>query len=94
MVQERRDMKAITIHGIDEELSKLIKAEAESQGLSLNRTIKQLLRTSLGLTDSKKEKRRQELMKFFGKWSKEDAEEFDRNIEKMGFEEIDEEDWK
>ncbi len=32
-------MKSITIHGIDEQLANLIKSKAESEGLSINKTV-------------------------------------------------------
>ena len=42
-------MKSITIHGVDKQLTDLIKSKAESEGLSINKTIKKLLETSLGV---------------------------------------------
>jgi len=85
-------MKAITIHGIDEEMSRLIRSEAYSQGLSLNKTIKQLLAKALGLTV--RSKKRNDFSEFFGVWSKKEAEAFDKALEKSGVERIDEEDWQ
>ena len=42
-------MKSITIHGVDEPLSELIKSKAQSEGLSINKTIKKILESSLGV---------------------------------------------
>ena len=42
-------MKSITIHGLDGKLYERIKEKAKRQGLSLNRTIKNLLEKSLGI---------------------------------------------
>lgn len=84
-------MKAITIHGIDGILEKLIRQKAQSHEMSLNKTIKQLLRESLGI--SKKHAKRNSFDKFYGVWSKKEADEFDKIIEEE-FEAVDEEDWK
>ena len=42
-------MKSITIHNLDDKLDSLIREKAKKQGISLNKTIKTLLRKSLGL---------------------------------------------
>ena len=42
-------MKSITIHGIDDPLAGLIKSRAQSEGLSINKTVKKLLEESLGV---------------------------------------------
>ena len=39
----------MTIHGIDDHLEKMIRFKAEAEGLSLNKTIKKLLETALGI---------------------------------------------
>jgi negative regulator of replication initiation len=84
-------MKSITIHDLDSDLYKSIQSQATSQGLSLNKAIKQLLRKSLGLPHKYAEKR--DFSKFVGVWSKKEADEFDKIINEE-FENIDEEDWK
>lgn len=84
-------MKSITIHDLDSDLYKSIQSQAMSQGISLNKTIKQILRRSLGFT--KKRAERRDFSKFFGVWSKKEADEFDKIINEE-FENIDEEDWK
>ena len=42
-------MKSITIHGLDEGLEAMIEEKARQEGLSLNKTVKMLLREALGL---------------------------------------------
>jgi len=84
-------MKSITVHDLDSELYTSLRSQAESQGLSLNKAVKQLLRKSLGLTHKRSERR--DFSKFFGIWSKKEADEFDKIINEE-FETIDEEDWK
>lgn len=59
--------------------------------MSLNKTIKKLLGDSLGI--SKKQANKNNLDKFYGVWSKKEADEFDKII-KEEFEAVDEEDWK
>jgi len=82
-------MKSITIHDLDSDLYKSIQSQAMSQGISLNKTIKQILRRSLGFT--KKRVERRDFSKFYGVWSKKEADEFDKIINEE-FENIDEED--
>lgn len=82
-------MKSITIHGLDNELYTSLRSQATLLGLSLNKTIKQLLHKSLGLTHGPVKKN--DFSKFFGVWSKKEADEFDRIINEE-FETIDEED--
>ena len=84
-------MKSITIHGLDALLYERIKEKAKSQGLSLNKTIKNLLEKSLGIGTSKND-HREDFIEFFGAWSEGDAKEFDVSIQ--DFEKIDPGDWK
>lgn len=72
-------------------MDKLIRQKAQSHGMSLNKTIKELLRESLGV--SKKQLKKNRFDKFYGIWSKKEADEFDKIINEE-FENIDEEDWK
>ncbi|MEK7534730.1 MAG: hypothetical protein AAB600_05395 [Patescibacteria group bacterium] len=83
-------MKSITIHGLDNELYTLLRSQATSQGFSLNKTIKQLLQKSLGLTHRPVKKN--DFSEFFGVWSKKEANQIEKALE--DFEKIDEEDWK
>lgn len=84
-------MKSITIHDLDETMGKLIRQKAQSQGMSLNKTIKELLKEPLGI--SKKQLKKDRFDKFYGIWSKKKADEFDKIINEE-FETIDEEGWK
>lgn len=81
----------LTLHQVDDDLYKLMVAEAQGRGWSVNTTVKSKLRESYGLGIKKKKKR--DLSQFFGSWSKEEADEFDRIIEETS-ERIDPEDWK
>ena len=81
--------KSITIHGISEELDQKIQEKSHEYKLSQNKTVKKILEDSL--LENKK-KREKVLEKFFGIWTKKEAEEFEKLIEDN--ERIDEEDWK
>ncbi len=83
-------MKSITIHNLDSELAVTIEEMARTTGLSKNKLIKKLLRKALGIGEEQLPKR--DLSKFFGVWTKEEGEEFDKAIQVFG--EIDEEDWQ
>lgn len=84
-------MKSITIHNLDEELDRSLRKEAREHGLSLNKTVKNLLRASLGLSKKTLEDRKKDFADVFGVWSKKEAEEFEARIK--DFEKIDKEDW-
>lgn len=84
-------MKSITIHNIESPIIELIEEQSRRQGISLNRTIKNLLMRSLGITDSIENDRRKEFLELFGTWSKKDEEDF--NQKTLAFEKIDKRDW-
>ena len=84
-------MKSVTIHKLDEETKRALTKRAEEEGTSLNRLVKRLLRESLGI-DGGKESRRQDFAEFCGRWSEEEAREFERAT--AGFGEINEEVWR
>ena len=67
-------MKSITIHGLDDELDRLIEERAAAEGKSLNMTIKTLLEEALGVRPSRNH--RQEFMDLFGRWSEADRQQF------------------
>lgn len=82
-------MKSITVHNLDNELHNGIKEHAQMYGLSLNKTIKKLLKKSLGISTTKK---KNDFSKFVGVWSDKEFKEFEKNTQQ--FEVIDEEEWK
>ena len=85
-------MSQITLRNIPEPVDHKLRALAKQSGQSINRTILEVLKKGLGLSDAPPTKKR-DLSAFVGIWTKEEAEEFDRNINAM-FETIDEEMWK
>ena len=84
-------MKSITIHGLDDDLDERIRSKAGAEGLSLNKTIKLLVREGLGMGDQRPD-RRQDFQDLFGTWSRADLEAFGRATEDLG--RVDSEDWK
>ena len=70
-------MKSITIHGVDDQLNDLIKSKAESEGLSINKTVKKLLETSLGVKPQTEKKNLDDFKEFCGLWTKADLDEFE-----------------
>ncbi len=85
-------MKSITLHGLDDKLSKAIRKKAAEENKSLNKVIKQLLAKALGLEKDITESRRKEFECFLGSWSKDDLEEFNNNTKDLNT--VDEDDWK
>jgi hypothetical protein len=85
-------MKSITIHGLDAKLYERIKEKARRQGLSLNKTIKNLLAMSLGLREPGEGNHREDFTEFFGVWTEEDVKEF--NYAVSDFEKVDAGDWQ
>ena len=85
-------MKSITIHGLDEHLDRTIRSLADREGLSMNKTIKKVLRSALGLDEQSMTTRREQFTDLFGTWTKQDLEEFQENT--ADFSQVDPSDWK
>lgn len=85
-------MKSITIHNLNEKLSKKIEETARREGNSMNRTIKKLLEKSLGITPSPEEDKCKMFEEFFGIWSENESKQFDQAVE--DFEIVHPEDWQ
>lgn len=81
-------MPSITLHNIDNKLYSLLKTQSEKNGLSLNKTIKQLLKEHFGLAKTQEN----EFDDFLGIWSKADEQEFLNKTQDFNI--IDEDDWK
>lgn len=85
-------MRSITIHGIDEPLAELIRSKAQSEGLSINKTIKQVLEEAFGVRPRQKDANRGEFEEFLGLWSESDVREFENKTREL--KKIDPEDWQ
>jgi len=85
-------MKSITIYDLDDSLDALIREKAKEEGLSLNGTVKMLLRKAPGLESDSTGDRRAEFAEFCGVWSKADSAEFDRTTRDLR--KVDPQDWQ
>ena len=68
--------KSITIHGLDDRISRRIEEKAKAEGRSLNRTIKILIEEAIGPKVSVAATRREAFSEFLGVWKRHEAEEF------------------
>ena len=73
-------MKAWTLRNLPEELVQYFRREARERHESINKTIVHLMIERFGFAKSKKTKVHHDLDHWFGKWSREEADEFDRFI--------------
>lgn len=85
-------MKSITIHGIDDPLAQLIKSKAQTEGLSINKTVKKLLEESLGVKPRTNGKNRSDFEEFFGIWSESERIEFEDRTDELR--NVNHEDWQ
>ncbi len=85
-------MKSMTIHGIDEQLAESIRLKAESEGLSVNKTVKKLLEEALGIKPQSERKYIDDFKEFCGLWTEKDLKEFEENTSDTR--EINSEDWQ
>ena len=79
-------MKSITIHNLDEYLITLIREKAKEEGLSINKTIKILLKKALGLINNDSQHNGENIINVFGSWDEKDVKSFQdtiRNFEKL-----------
>ena len=84
-------MKSLSIHKIEDRLMRQIKKRASETGLSMNKTIKMLLREALGLSAAVQSEENT-FDEFCGVWSEEEFTAFEQNMAEMN--QIDPEDWK
>ena len=84
-------MKSLSIHGLDEEMEKLINKRAKNAKISVNKFVKELLRKSLGLGPEKKDNSA-EFLDFFGAWTEDEQKSFQEAIQDL--ETVNPEDWK
>jgi hypothetical protein len=83
-------MSQITLRKLPENVERQIRRIARETGTSINKTIIDLLKKSLGLRDTDNKMR--DLSDLAGAWSEEEVREFEENTQV--FEHIDEEIWR
>lgn len=87
-------MNTLTIRGIPKPVEQRLRKIARESHRSLNKAAIDLLQKAVGLGDNTMETsgKQRDVRGVFGKWTKKEAEEFERNT--AIFESIDEEMWK
>ncbi len=83
---------ALTLHTLDETLSRSLSAYARQHHKSLNQSAKELLASALGITPPRHTDHSADLERFLGAWDDETANRLRKNVE--DFDEINEETWK
>jgi hypothetical protein len=87
---KRKPVTHLTVRGVESDTARALDREKRRRGKSLNETVKELLRQSLGIAvDGKRDNG---LAKFAGDWSQADLREFERATK--SFEKIDAELWR
>ncbi|MEE9164675.1 MAG: hypothetical protein V3U15_00260 [Nitrospinota bacterium] len=78
-------MKQLTLRGISPELEKIIKREAAKKRFSFNKTILTLLEEKVVGNKKKafKNSLHHDLDALSGKWSRDEAKEFEKNLKKQ-----------
>jgi len=72
-------VKSITIHKLDDDLAGVLELHARREGVSINRLVNRLLRSSLGLEKPAAVDRRADFEDLFG-WSEEEEQRFKRRL--------------
>lgn len=84
--------KSITIHGLDDKISRRIEEKAKAVGRSLNRTIKMLIEEAIEPKVNVAATRRGTFSEFLGVWKRHEAEEFAATTADLR--RTDKEDWR
>ncbi len=73
-------MKTITLRDCPPKVAREIEMRAKQRHTSLNRAVVGLLEEALGHTGGSQKTRHHDMDRFIGKWSKTEADEFDKNL--------------
>lgn len=85
-------MNAVTVRNLPPGVAKAVKEKARKEKLSLNKAIVRLLEEATGVEKGKKKILHHDLDRFFGTWTKEEADAFDEAMREHR--QIDPEMWK
>ncbi len=85
-------MATMTIRGIDDEVAKLLKDQANSEGISVNALLLKMVKESLGIEKKRRTKIYHDLDHLAGTWNEKDLKEFQKNVEYL--EKVDKKIWK
>ena len=83
---------ALTLHTLDEALSRGLSDYARRHNKSLNQSAKELLSSALGVSNPRKTDHSADLERFFGAWDDDTANRLRKNLE--SFNAINEETWR
>ena len=70
-------MNAITVRNLPPEVAKAVREKARKEKLSLNKAVVRLLEEAMGADKGKEKVVHHDLDRFFGTWTKEEADAFD-----------------
>jgi hypothetical protein len=73
-------MGAITVRNLSPEVARAVREKAKREKLSLNRAVVKLLEEATGASGRKAEVVHHDLDRFFGTWTKEQADAFDETL--------------
>jgi DNA-binding ferritin-like protein (Dps family) len=76
----RGPITVITVRNLPPKLAKAIREKARKERLSLNRTVIKLLEEATGATKDIRKVVNHDLDRFFGTWTKEEADAFDQAL--------------
>ncbi|MBN1863605.1 MAG: hypothetical protein JW808_01755 [Victivallales bacterium] len=86
-------MTTLSIHALDPTTEKRIRVKARKENKSINRTLKELLSGSVGVsTSSRSEDRSKAFQELSGVWSQKDLQEFNQAVSDL--QTIDSKDWE
>jgi plasmid stability protein len=80
---EGNTMKAITLRNLPPQLDRTIRERAKKKGVSVNKVVIGLLQDHLGESERKTVRRYHDLDDLSGSWTRQQAEAFDRALEKQ-----------
>ena len=76
-------MKSITIHKLEPDLAERIEKRAKREGISLNRAVKSILRSALGLSKPPPVDHREDFLDLIGAWSSDESTAFEARIREI-----------
>ncbi len=87
-------MSTLTIHALEPEVERRIRAKATREGRSLNRTLKELLAESVGVRPACGDNtdHRADFAEFQGVWNAQDVQEFEEATADLS--KVDQADWE
>jgi len=86
------ELKTISLRGIDPELAETLKNHAKKTGGSINKTVLDILRNSLGLSSKKRDRVYHDLDDLAGTWTDNDWQQCNKSTKHFSV--IDKELWK